>query len=97
VGRSGSVSRTGGKALPVAQPLDDVAAAPASPLDFLQEIEESGAGSNIRRASGSLSDKPRAAYRHRRKGIPIWLWLAIGGGALLAIVMLVLAIITAQS
>ncbi|MCR4412517.1 MAG: serine/threonine protein kinase [Thermoguttaceae bacterium] len=41
----------------------------------------------------ALSDEQLESYRRRRQRVPVWLWLAVGGGSLLAVLLLVLALL----
>jgi len=89
----GAVGRSGvkpGKPLPTAQPLQE-----ESPLSFLEDLQASSSSiSSIQRTPAGGSDVRRSAVRsrHGNKGIPVWLWIAIAGGALAAIGMLLAAI-----
>lgn len=88
-GSGDSAARRGQKSNPnLAKPLPVAKSLSESPdaLDFLDRVESAGASSP---ASGGAR---RVRVPRRQKGIPLWLWAAIGAGALLAMVLFVIAI-----
>jgi serine/threonine protein kinase len=80
------------KALPVAKPLET---APAS--EFVIDFDD--VSLPIRsHAFTPVTDERLHAYRSRHKGgPPIWLWIGIGAGFLLAVIMAIVAIMSSQS
>ena len=76
-GSSVRADGSGAKKLRIAKPLD----APPD-MEFLRQLQ---AG-----PLHPLSDSP-AARRPQAQGVPLWLWLAISGGALLALVLMVIS------
>lgn len=68
--------------LPVAKPLDD---------ERKTEIPAGQSPAVARlRARARLSAEQIEAYRHRRQRTPLWLWLVIAGGLLIALVLLII-------
>jgi serine/threonine-protein kinase len=71
------------KKLLVAQPLEDT-----SGTDFLEELQQMPPSAP---RLGASQDMPVVRV-HRKKQIPLWLWGAIFGGAILALVLLILLV-----
>jgi len=67
----------------VAQPLEDT-----SGTDFLEELQQMPPSAP---RLGASQDMPVVRV-HRKKQIPLWLWGAIFGGAILALVLLILLV-----
>ena len=67
--------------LPMADPAEDDSAV----ADFLP-VAESPAVSRLR-AQAQLTPKDVEAYRRRRKKLPIWIWLVLGGCCLLTVIL----------
>jgi len=76
--------------LPVARPLEDPD--PESVLDVIAR-GESPAVARLR-AKHQMSAEEAKAYRSRAEQTPLWVWIVVGGGTLLALVLLVVFLVT---
>ncbi len=74
-------------ALPKAQRLDQ-----SDPLAEILAEARAARRSRIEPIT-ALSDEELEAYRRRRQKVPLWLWLAVVGGSLLTVLLLVLALL----
>ncbi|NQU25914.1 MAG: protein kinase [Candidatus Nealsonbacteria bacterium] len=81
-------SSPGPAPLPQADRLED-----SSPSLFNIRTQGSPAVARIRARNPMTGDQIQA-YRHRRKGTPIWLWAGIAAGALLAVVLAIVAMVS---
>jgi serine/threonine protein kinase len=77
----GSTKSASGKRLLVAKPLDQAPAA-----DFFAELEQASMGS----LRNTVAPRPTA---HREQGVPLLVWVAIGGVALLTILLMVVYVL----
>jgi serine/threonine protein kinase len=82
--------------LAVARRLNETSA-PESPAGLAQVLSQAET-SQINQLDGihNLSDQELQTYRERRNTVPIWLWGAIGGGLLLAVILLVMTLLIAR-
>ena len=81
-------------ALPVARPLESPAE-PAEPADPLAELfgEIASSGAHPASPSPPSSSGETSAHHGRHKGTPPWIWAAIAGGCVLAMLLIFLAIL----
>ena len=76
-----------GKPLPMAQSLD----APAE--EFVLSMEDLHP-TRPKAATATVSDEQFAKYRaHKKKPVPTWMWMCIGGGMLVGVIVIIVAIL----
>jgi len=85
------------KDLPVVKPLEPAPAQKAPASEFVIDFDDVSVPIHSPGFT-PVSDERLRAYRARHKGAPpVWLWIGIGAGFLLAVIMAIVAIMSSQS
>lgn len=91
---AGAQATTKGSSSGVRRPSEAAKPAPAANGDALDFLQDAGGPAAVApRTRPAMSAEEIEAMRSRRGKFPPWIWAAVGGGALLAVVMLLIAML----